>query len=354
MEVKAYLQSYIKKVSPVLDEIFQKEAKRAAKVDPLCSQMMRLYQQFAKGGKMIRGALAYLGYRGAGGKNEKVALTASATLEILQSFLLMHDDWIDQDVVRRGKPTMHVQYEKVFKQKKWSGDASRWAAGMAIVLGDAGCFLAVRILADLDCRAEFKTKALARLADYLVKTAYGEVLDISHGLMKGVSYQDILQARELKTAYYTIVMPLVVGATLGGANDSQMKAIERYGLAMGIAFQLRDDELGLLGDEQVLGKSSLADLLDGKKTLLILKAVENLSDQEKKILLSVWGKSQASQEEIAKTKKLILKSGALEFSQKTAKNLVKKGKRFVPQITTNPEVQETLYQMADFMVERKK
>ena len=125
-------------------------------------------------------------------------------------------------------------------------------------------------------------------------------------------------------------------------------------MPVGIAFQLRDDELGLFGQEKNLGKSNLTDLLTGKKTILICKALENLAGEEKKFVLSVWGKKQASLSEIKKAKNLILKSGAFEFSQKFSRQLVAKGKHYLAQITPQPQFQTLLARLADFMIQRER
>lgn len=352
MEIKNYLIDCGEKIDLFLDHFFLQEKKEAEKISPIASQMMNIYREYLRGGKKARGGLVSLGYESVGGKNREAAIAAGAAVEILHSFLLIHDDWIDQDVVRRGKPTVHKQYEAFFKKQSWRGDGEHWAAGMSVILGDAGCFLAQKILAKLPCEAELKTKAFVLLSDYLMKTAYGENLDIAYDFDTSKSYEDILKVKELKTAYYTVVMPLSLGAMLGGASEDKLKAIEEFGLPVGIAFQLRDDELGLFGDEETLGKSNMSDLIEGKKTLLILKALENLEGEEKNYLQSIWGKKEAKEEEIQKAKELILKSQALNYSQETSRNLVEQGKKAISKITDNPEDQQTLESFADFVVTR--
>jgi geranylgeranyl diphosphate synthase type I len=354
MKAKDYLANYTRAAEKFLDKFFLEKKREAAKISPFCQEMIGIYREYMRGGKMARGALVYLGYQCMGGKNKKIALPASAAIEIFHSFLLMHDDWIDGDLVRRGKPTIHVQYEKIFRQKKWQGKAFHWGESMAVMLGDIGCFLAFEILANLEENPERKAEAIAHLCDCLLKTAYGESLDITYDYFKGISYRDTLAVRKLKTAYYSLVMPLSTGAILGGAGKGVVEAIKSYGLPVGIAFQLRDDELGLFGEEESLGKPTLTDLLEGKKTMLILKAIEKLKGKDKKQLLFVWGNEKAKLAEITRAKRLILKSGALKFSQKKARELAEKGKKYIPQITSNREVQDTLRSLADFMIERGK
>jgi geranylgeranyl diphosphate synthase type I len=352
MEIKNYLTCCGEKIDLFLDIFFLQEKKEAEKISPIASQMMEIYRDYLRGGKKARGGLVSLGYESAGGTNNEIAIQAGAAVEILHSFLLIHDDWIDRDAMRRGKPTVHKQYEAYFKKQSWRGNGDHWAAGMSIILGDVGCFLAQKILAKMPCDGELKAKALVLLADHLVKTAYGENLDITYDFDQNKTYDDILKVKELKTAYYTVVMPLGLGAMLGGASEESIKAVEEFGLPVGIAFQLRDDELGLFGDEETLGKSNMSDLVEGKKTLLILKALENLEGEEKDYLLSVWGKKDAKDEEIKKAKELIVKSQALNYSQETSRNLVEQGKKAVFKITDNPESRQTLLSFADFVIAR--
>lgn len=352
MDAKKFLAEYAEEAEKYLDNFFAKEEKEAVRISQICSQMMKIYRDYMEGGKKARGALTYLGYQLTGRKDKDVGLPASIAIEIIHSFLLMHDDWIDKDLLRRGKPTVHVQYENIFKENMWKGEPRHWGMAMSTVLGDTGCFLGFQILNSLPCDPERIRSATAYLCDYLIKTAYGEVLDITYDYIKGISHRDILKVRELKTAYYTIVMPLAVGAVLGGAKKQVVEAIEGYGLPVGIAFQLRDDELGLFGEEERLGKSTLSDLLEGKKTLVILKTLEGLCGKDRQLLLRVWGKREAKKEEIVKVKKIIIDSGALEFSKKLSQELVQKGKKHVPQITDDRLFQDTLYSLADFMIER--
>ena len=352
MDLKKYLTVCGEKIDLFLDNFFLQEKISAEKISPIASQMMQIYREYLRGGKKARGGLVSLGYECASGINKEVAVQAGAVVEILHSFLLIHDDWIDQDAVRRGKPTVHKQYEAFFKKQSWKGDGEHWAAGMSVILGDAGCFLAQKILAKMPCDAELKAKASVLLSDYLLKTAYGENLDISYDFDSNKSYEDILKVKELKTAYYTVVMPLSLGAILGGASEDKLKAIEEFGLPVGIAFQLRDDELGLFGDQETLGKSNKSDLVEGKKTMLILKALENLTGEDKNFLLTIWGKKEANEEEVKKAKELIVNSQALNYSQETARSLVEKGKKAISRITDNPNSQQILLSFADFVIMR--
>jgi geranylgeranyl diphosphate synthase type I len=354
MDIKDYLASYKKEADRFLDRFFEREEKKAELISSLCAETMRIYRDYMRGGKMIRGSLTCLGYQSAGGKKKKAIIAPSAAVEIIHSFLLIHDDWIDGDSVRRGKPTVHLQFEKIHRERFKKGDLKRWAGGMAFVLGDIGCWLAHKLVAESDFPASRKVKAISLLSENLVKTGYGEFLDITYDRVSDFNWEEIIKIRKLKTAYYTLVMPLTVGLSLAGGSREKLKAAEEYGFPVGIAFQLRDDYLGLFGDEKTTGKSAISDLQDGKKTLLIARALKVLRGGEKERLRRALGNRNLTKAEIRKVRLIIKNSSAVDYCQGLAQRLVEKGKRAIPKLTSDPKLSEVYLSLADYLVRRDK
>lgn len=352
MEAKDYLKDYIRKSEPFLDAIFKNEEQKGAKISPLIAEMMRMYRQFM-GGKNIRGSLVKLGYECFNGKDKKAILEASLMVEICHAFLLMHDDIIDQDDLRRGKPTIHVQYQKLFEQKQKNGDSKHYGLSMAVNLGDVGFVLSNLILANSKFPPEIKEKVLRRFQQVLLKTAFGQAIDVSYENLETVTEEDVMRVHHYKTANYTITGPLQYGALFAGASEEEVEKIEKYGLPLGIAFQLRDDELGLFSDEEKIGKPMGSDIRENKNTLLHIKAVELANSGDKKFLEYAYGNQKLTRGEVEMVQEITSKTGALKYSQELAKELVEKGKKNVPQITDNPEFQSTLYKAADYMIERE-
>jgi len=352
MEAKAYLKDYIRKTEDILGLLFKEERKRAAGISPITAEMMARYPQFM-GGKNIRGALIKLGYECYGGKDEKAILKASIMAEIVHTALLVHDDIMDKDVLRRGMPTMHVQYSSLHRAKRYQGEADHYGLSMAVDMGDIGLVLPQLILADTDFSDEIKTRVLRCFNRQLLATALGQALDVNLELVTKLAEEDILKIHHYKTANYTITGPLQYGALFAGASEKEVEKTEQYGLPVGIAFQLRDDELGLFADEKTLGKPIGSDVKENKNTILHLKALELAKGKERAFIKKTYGKKNLTQNELKRVRQITEQTGALTYSQKMARELVEKGKKFVPQITTNPERQETLYKMADFMVERE-
>ncbi len=352
MEAKDYLQDYLKKTQPILDSFFENEEKKAAKISPITAEMMRIYRSFM-GGKNIRGSLTKLGYECFGGKNEKAILEASLMVEIAHAFALIHDDIMDQDSLRRGQPTIHVQYENLHQQRYREGEPHHYGFCMALNLGDVGFILSHLLLAESDFSAEIKTRVSRRFDQVLLDTVFGQAIDVSYEHLNKVAEEDILRVHHYKTANYTITGPLQYGALFAGAGENEIRKIEKYGLPVGIAFQLRDDELGLFSDEKTLGKPIGGDVKENKNTILHLKALELSKGKDRVFLESAYGNKDLTEKELERVRKITQETGALEYSQKMARELVEKGKRFIPEVTRNSELADTLVKMADFMIERK-
>lgn len=346
MDAKIYLRNYAQSADKFLNSFFAQKKKAADKIDPRLGRMLDVFQNYTYGGKKIRGALTALGYQLAGGKDFGSILPVSCGIELLHNFLLIHDDIIDKDEVRRGKPTVHTLFSKK--------NGEHFGISKGIIAGDIGAFLGYELIVGSVFSKKRINEAFSKLNEYLLKTGYGQVLDIEFDFKKKVSWDDILKVRTYKTAYYTIIMPLTVGAILGGAKDKTLKAIERYGVSVGIAFQLTDDILGVFGKSDKTGKSNESDIREGKKTLLFVKALELAKGRERQFLLKWYGSDKLDKNKIEKIREIIKDSGSLDYSRKLAEEMTEKGKRFIPKITRNSEFREVLSSLADFMVYRSK
>lgn len=351
MDAKPYLKDYIARADKVLDKFFDTKKIEVADIGRggrgmlMAVNMLERYKKFSHGGKKLRGALIQLGYEVAGGKKEEV-LQASTCIEIIHSFLLMHDDIIDKDSLRRGKPTVHKQYEADKKD-------SHYGISMGMNLGDLGENLGMEVLLNSRIPDERKIKAATYLARLLQRVSFGQGLDVTYEQMKNITEADVMQVHLHKTSIYTIGGPLKVGALLGGLSEKKVKAIEEYGRPVGIAFQIRDDELGLFSDEKTLGKPVGGDVKEGKNTVLHIKAVEWAKGDDKKFLNWAYGNPDITEADVERVRKITTENGALEYSQNMARRLVEEGKKFVPRITNDPDFQDTLRKMADFMIERE-
>lgn len=343
MQLAPYLSDYSARVTPFLDKFFAKKSESFNSL-PLAVDVFKRYQTFCHGGKKIRGALVQLGYEIAGGEKATI-LEASAAFEIIHAFLLIHDDIEDQDSIRRGLPTIHKQYEHLFKDPQIG-------LSLAINVGDLGAYLANEIILATKFPFNTKTRALAYLSNLLQKVAIGQCLDISYETRPHISQDDVLLVDLYKTAIYTISGPLNFGGLLGNISPKKFAAIEKFGQALGVAFQLRDDELGLFADEKTLGKPIGSDIREGKNTLLRVYAQEKASEQDKKLLASVYGQKNLTRDDIDKVRTITKQTEALKRSQELKQRLAKKARNLVPQITDIPDQVDTLYNLISFITSR--
>lgn len=295
------------------------------------------------GGKMLRGVLVKLGYELVHGSSNKEIIKAAIAYEILHTSFLVHDDIIDQSTLRRGKPTMHIAL---------GGD--HYALSQSICLGDLGFFLANQLISGSNFPDEFKNSALTIFMRTASDTIRGEMLDVELARSLAKKETDVLSLHRLKTALYTIVGPLSLGALLAGAEKKTLLALNKFGEYAGIAFQIQDDILGCFGDERYIGKSITTDIAEGKNTLLIAYAMQKANPQQQKILKLSYGKGAVTPKQLQQVLDIFMQTGSLEYSQKKAKEYSDKAKKIIPQITKDQAMQQIFTEFLDLLITRQK
>lgn len=234
-------------------------------LEPWGPDLQKRLPEYALRGKLIRGALVPFGwslYRE--DLAPRAAYDAGVAMELLQSFLLIHDDIMDRDPIRRGKPAIHAQYETVTPA---GGDAPWYGASMGICAGDVSAFAAIELLATLDIPAEMSRNLMALVAREIVTVGLAQMQDIHHGYIAEAGEEAILQVFTYKTGRYTFSLPLSFGARLAGIGGPELVRLERLGEILGRIFQIRDDRLGLFGSADEIGKPAGTDVRSDKKTL---------------------------------------------------------------------------------------
>ena len=338
------LKNFLNLFEPYAKKYFSKKVKDAFKYSPIIRRFYEDLADFSQGGKRLRAFLVYLGHKIGDGQNVKKILPIALAYELAHSFLLIHDDIIDESDVRRGKSTIHKRYEKIF--------GSHYGMSQAIVLGDIACFEAFDLVNSSEFTNSQKVACQNQLIATLLETGYGEALDVDYSFRQA-TLEEIRQMIELKTAKYSFVGPLTLGAILAGASKSQLDSLAKFGLSVGCAFQLQDDILGVFGNEKILGKSILSDLREGKNTLLVYKARELVKGQDQKDLAKLWGKKDAEMAELKKVRQIIEKAKARTWCEAEKNNLIKHAKIYVSRITKDDNLRQILHQMADFVIKRE-
>lgn len=288
-------------------------------IDPEMAPVSKALQEFLSGGKRLRPLFAFAGYIGAGrelvepSENNSALFKALVSLELLQACALIHDDMMDGSDSRRGAPSIHRRFEGNHREHDGVGDSERFGSAAALLLGDLALVLATQALNSSGI-SNAQLRAAHSIFDVMkVELMAGQYLDIHAGSREAVSLEDALKIATYKSGKYTIERPLHFGGALAGADPQLLDCYTSYGIPLGIAFQLRDDLLGVFGDAAVTGKPAGDDLLEGKRTALISYAVENFSTAQSAEFHSHFGRREASVAQINRMREMITETGAVDY-----------------------------------------
>ncbi|MGV0626641.1 bifunctional (2E,6E)-farnesyl/geranyl diphosphate synthase [Mycolicibacter minnesotensis] len=231
------------------------------------------------GGKRLRPAFAYWGWRAVTGRDaQNDELLLFSALELLHACALVHDDVIDASATRRGSPTTHRKFAELHRDRRWQGSADQFGISAAILLGDLALVWADDIIGGADLPRDARHRVRRVWSDIRTEVLGGQYLDIVAEASGVDSIASAMQVNTYKTASYTVVRPLQLGAAAAADRPDIQELFHAVGTDLGVAFQLRDDVLGVFGDPEVTGKPSGDDLRSGKRTVLLAEAVA-LADQ---------------------------------------------------------------------------
>ncbi|OQB97046.1 MAG: Heptaprenyl diphosphate synthase component 2 [Spirochaetes bacterium ADurb.Bin110] len=331
-------------------------------------------QDFACSGKMLRGTLAFIGYRLFHEEGTSIAdfiddkaRSVAASLELFQAGLLVHDDIMDHDQRRRGKPTFHLRIKNMLEERLSNcniASAFAIAEAQGICVGDLFFFLGWQEISRLD----FSISSL--FARELALVTLAQIRDVGFGYDK--SYPDIKEIIEVyrhKTARYTIVLPLIAGAIIAhssvthastaSASISQtaqhmeksiFPLLEAFGESMGIVFQLQDDRLGLFGNEEETGKPIGSDLKEGKKTPYIILLVNRLEDKERERFDSIFASPKQELKDIEWIRNIIIAKGVEADIQKMIDLYLSKAQTAFDGLSALPSIEaKTISLLKGFM-----
>lgn len=263
-----------------------------------------------RGGKRLRPALLVAGFRAVSTiANLDPALEAGVALELLQAYFLIHDDWMDQDDMRRGGPSVHAYLTKRFRSQ-------RLGHSSAILAGDYAVALATEALARTDMPASRAQRIFASFAQMQIDAVIGQELDLVGRA------RDVEATYRLKTGSYTVQGPLRIGALLAGGSPRTLTALDRFALPMGVAFQLRDDLLSAFGEPAETGKPFGNDLKSGKRTFLVVAALSRVRGTDRKFMTRVLGNPRATDRDLRKATGLIEECGARNAVENRIEELV--------------------------------
>lgn len=334
MEFEEFKKSVTLQIEKQLKKFLRDWRSEVEKIDTKLLPLVDKFIAGCQGGKMIRGILVVLGNEIAGSKLKEIYKIA-ASFEIFHNAILVHDDVIDQSPKRRGQPSLY--------QAIGSG---HYGISQAISLGDAGFFLAIKIISESNFPAKEKNEALSWFAKTMLDTAAGEMLDIAKG--------DAFSIMKLKTARYSVSGPLILGAILGGGEQKLVRQLWEFGENLGVAFQIQDDILGVFGSEKITGKSATSDIEEGKNTLLLKYALKRTDSKQKEILEKLYGRGKIQDQEIKALKQVFQKTKALDYAKNEANKYKDIAMKLLPRLTKDRKLSKILMQLAEWLVRREK
>ncbi|MGW4094642.1 polyprenyl synthetase family protein [Nocardia sp. NPDC004750] len=268
-------------------------------------------RQYATGGKCLRSTFMYLGWL-CGGPDDPAALRAAAGLELLHAFALLQDDVMDRSATRRGAPSAHVRFARAHRSIGAPGSSTRYGESAAILLGDMCLVWAEQMLRESGLAESALAHAWPRYDNMRVELATGQFADLLNDARTEPALASVLAIARVKSGNYTVRCPLEMGAAMAGCDAAVLDALGRYGAAVGEAFQLRDDILGIFGSQAVTGKPADGDLGERTATSVVVLAREMATPSARTELSRLLHHPQLGPAEVDRARMLIIESGAPE------------------------------------------
>ncbi|PRW65390.1 polyprenyl synthetase family protein [Actinopolyspora mortivallis] len=284
------------RVRRTLEDYLHERLRQCGELDPAVAGAAGELTDFVlRGGKRIRPTFAWWGWRAAGGPafgpRAGTMLRAASSLELIQAGALVHDDLIDDSATRRGSPTVHVRFAESHREHGYRGSAENFGLAAAVLLGDLALTWADDMLHSAGLPRVALERALEPWRAMRTEVLAGQYLDMLGQARADESPEAALRIDELKSASYTVERPLQFGAEIAGADRTTLEVLRRFGADIGVAFQLRDDLLGLFGDPAVTGKPAGDDLREGKRTVLMAEGVLRARQQREESTLRLFESS---------------------------------------------------------------
>ncbi|HEY8479292.1 MAG TPA: polyprenyl synthetase family protein [Spirillospora sp.] len=308
--------------------------------------MLSALESLLSGGKRLRPAFCYWGWRASGREDGPGIVGAAASLELLQASALIHDDVMDCSDTRRGQPSVHRRFEALHHANGWPGDGETFGAGSAILLGDLCLAWSGEMFES--CGLDDASRRRGRAVYDLMRTEVmcGQYLDMLEGTRGEAAVATALRVVEYKSAKYTIERPLHLGAALAGARPDVVAALTGYGLPLGVAFQLRDDILGVFGNPAETGKPAGDDLREGKRTVLVALTLERASDAQAKALHRRLGDPDLDAAGVDELRAIIEETGGLSACEKMIEHYQAEAERALESAPIAEEARDALAELA--------
>jgi geranylgeranyl diphosphate synthase, type II len=340
-------------VDGVLDRFFSLAKNRASAFGPEYVQLWQELQTSTTGGKRFRPRMVFCAYQALGGTDLEAAAYVGAAFELLHTALIVHDDVIDHDFVRRGIPNVSGSYrDRALRDGASEKAAEHKGISAAVIAGDLALFNAYRLIDRSGVGDVTRDRLVEVMDDALFASAAGELIDVDFSHLRDMPrVDDILTMERLKTAVYSFECPLQAGAILAGASEQVVRTLADFGREIGVAYQIVDDLLGVFGQEADTGKTTIGDLREGKRTVLIAYATTTREWPEIEALI---GKTDLSEAEAGRVRQVLIDSGAKSFAEGLARYYANRGLSRLAEAHIPDALRTELLPVADAVLGRVK
>ena len=352
---KEFLSDYSNITRPYVAKYLRQEIAKAKKIGIVPAEALESFGKMVIDGKGIRGSLVVLGYLAGGGKDMGKIYEASAFMELFHSGILVHDDFMDRDNLRRGRETIHKEFERKASGLNVKTDPMHFGNSMAVNVGDISFFMSWKKIIKSGFDMQNIIKVTEIFSNYVIRLVHGQEMDILMTGDSNASEKDILNMLWIKSGEYTALLPLLSGVAFAGEKDlAKLKAIEKYAKCFGWAFQIQDDYLGLFGNKKETGKPAVSDIREGKNTLFMLYLRKDGTPEQKTFQNSVLGNKNITKKDLDKMRETLHTSGVTQKVLQKGWGYVEEGKKYIPSVTKDKNLQKTFESLLVYMMERTK
>ncbi|WP_369803949.1 polyprenyl synthetase family protein [Mycobacterium sp. 1274761.0] len=308
-------------------------------------------QNYVAGGKCFRSTFAYLGWLSAA-EPDGAALCAAASFELLHAFALLQDDVMDGAAMRRGGPSAHVVFARWHRGRALPGSAERFGESAAVLLGDLCLVWAEQMLRESGLEPEALDRVRSRYDAMRVELAVGQFTDLINDAGAFPALDRVLEMSRRKSGNYTVRRPLEIGATLAGCEQHVVTLLSGYGEALGDAFQLRDDLLGIFGCTSATGKPVGGDLSEHKATSVVVAAHTLAGPALRHQLREVMSARELDDEDVRRWRGLITATGAVEWVEQLISSRLDRALAWIDSDLLDSAVRQALTEMAAACTDR--
>ncbi len=353
--IQQYVATQREAICEELRRYLQRSASWLANVNEFGPEVAGVLDEFIAGGKMVRGAFVVFGAELCGAAPNREHLRAAAALELVQSFLLIHDDIMDRDTTRRGKPSVYYSYAQR-AEERGIADAEHYGASMGICIGDVAMLLAVELISELELDPALRTRVVQLLAREIAQVGLAQMKDVEHGVAADtITAADVVRLYRYKTGRYTFSLPLMTGAIIAGREAETVGKLGRLGEELGVIFQIKDDQLGLFGSTETIGKPVGSDIRADKKTLFRLYLFRSASDEDRERLAEVFGSQEINERDLEFVHDCLQRYRVPEQVEADINELKKRCERMIAELEElTPEARERLADVLAYNLVRER